>query len=109
MRASTTDDNAADDDLDAKDVPFIYGAILRSCAKIPGTDDAEGNITTCAVTKVTDTNAIRKIRAARSCGCFASAFCSFRWWVPRKYAMFCLDKSIHSIAYLRSPHRPKHL
>ena len=29
MRASTTDDNAADDDLDAKDVPFIYGAILR--------------------------------------------------------------------------------
>ena len=29
MRASTTDDNAADNDLDAKDVPFIYGAILR--------------------------------------------------------------------------------
>ena len=36
MRASTTDDNAADDDLDAKDVPFIYGAILRIHPKIKG-------------------------------------------------------------------------
>ena len=33
MRASTTDDNAVDDDLDAKDVPFIYGAILRRDSK----------------------------------------------------------------------------
>jgi hypothetical protein len=29
MRASVTDDNAADDDLDAKVDPFIYAAILR--------------------------------------------------------------------------------
>ena len=82
---------------------------LEAAVLVPNCIYRGGILSTCAVTKVTDTNGIRKIRAARFYGCCASVFCSFRWWVPHKYVMFCLDKSSHNIAYLWSPHRSKYL